>query len=247
MKISIITSTYNSAATIRDTLESVRSQDYPDVEHIIIDGLSLDNTLKIVRLFPHVNCIVSEKDKGIYDAMNKGIKTSSGDIIGILNSDDFYVDNQVLSDIVTLFKADPGLQCVYADLNYVDTQNTSKIIRKWKSGEFFENSFKLGWMPPHPTFFVKKSVYNQYGVFNLDMGTAADYELMLRFLEKYKCKVAYLPRIIINMRAGGASNQHLAARWAAHKKDKEAWKINGLRASFYTLYLKPLRKLKQFL
>lgn len=246
MKFSIITSTYNSASTVEDTLKSVRDQIHTDVEHIIIDGDSKDKTLEIVHAFPHVKKLVSEKDKGIYDAMNKGIALSGGDIIGILNSDDFYADENVLMDIEKVFIS-TSVECVYADLVYVDQHDVSKVVRKWKSGSFSDHSFMKGWMPPHPTFFVKKEMYEKYGVFNLNMGTAADYELMLRFLQKHKCKVGYLPRVIIKMRTGGASNTSLKARIRANKMDRNAWIENGLKPGMFTFILKPLRKIFQFL
>ena len=163
MKISIITSTYNSADTVRDTLESVAAQTHPDVEHIIIDGLSKDHTLDIVAEFPHVCRVLSEEDKGIYDAMNKGISLATGDIIGILNSDDFYTYPEVLSDIHNLFET-TGADCVYANLNYVDQRNTRKVIRKWISGVFSPSSFKMGWMPPHPLFLSKKKCIKISGI-----------------------------------------------------------------------------------
>lgn len=245
MKISIITSTYNSADTVRDTLESVASQTFADVEHIIIDALSKDHTLDIVAEFPHVSRVLSEEDKGIYDAMNKGISLATGDIIGILNSDDFYTYPEVLSDIHNLFQT-TGADCVYADLNYVDQHNTRKVIRKWTSGAFSPSSFSKGWMPPHPTFFVRKEVYQNFGVFNQDMGTAADYELMLRFLVRHQCPVAYLPKTIIHMRTGGASNQSIRARWKANQMDRKAWQINNLTPGLWTFILKPLRKIWQY-
>jgi len=246
IKVSIITSTFNSAATIADTLESIAGQSYSNIEHIIVDGLSKDDTLSIVSAYPHVAMVVSENDKGIYDAMNKGIYMATGDIIGILNSDDFYVDASVVQDIADIFAGDPDIQCVYADLNYVSQNDTTRIVRRWKSGNYTKESFRRGWMPPHPTFFVRKQIYDRCGVFNLQMGTAADYEIMLRILEKHRCKAAYLPRIIIHMRTGGASNQSLKARWKAHQCDRLAWKINDLKPSLLTLFMKPIRKLIQF-
>lgn len=245
MKITIITSTFNSAGTVKDTLLSVSCQTHSDIEHIIIDGLSGDNTMDIVNSFSHVSKVISEKDKGIYDAMNKGISLASGDIIGILNSDDFYKDHKVLEEINDLFEK-TSADCVYADLDYVDQYDTTKVVRKWRSGDFSYASFRNGWMPPHPTFFVRKEVYQKYGNFNLAMGTAADYELMLRFLEKHHCKVAYLPKTIINMRTGGASNQSISARLKANKMDRKAWSENGLHPGLFTFVLKPLRKVFQY-
>jgi glycosyltransferase involved in cell wall biosynthesis len=246
MKVSIITATYNSASTITDTLQSVAAQDYDNIEHIIVDGLSKDNTLAIVDTFSHIAKIKSEKDNGIYDAMNKGIAMCTGEIIGILNSDDFYVSDSVISDVVAVFHADPTVQCVYADLIYVKSSDTDKIVRKWRSRPYKSNSFISGWMPPHPTFFVRKDLYHKYGIFNTSLSTAADYELMLRFLHLHKATCKYLPKTIVKMRTGGASNQSLKARWNANRQDKLAWTLNGITPHWYTLLLKPIRKLIQY-
>jgi glycosyltransferase len=246
MKISIITATYNSAATVRDTLNAVRDQDHADIQHIIIDGMSADDTQTIVSGFPHVAKVISEKDKGIYDAMNKGIGLATGDIIGILNSDDIYTDHTVLSAIAQIF-ADPAVMTVYADLQYVDADDINRIRRTWVAGPFKKKNFYYGWMPPHPTFFVRKEVYRQAGLFSTDLRSAADYELMLRILLKYGLSVSYLPRVIVKMRMGGMSNASLNNRLRANKEDRLAWKLNGLRPNFFTLYLKPLRKIHQFI
>jgi glycosyltransferase len=245
MKVSIITATYNSAATFADTLRSVESQTYKDIEHIIVDGQSNDATLEIVSEFPHVTKVISEKDNGIYDAMNKGIKLATGEILGILNSDDFYIYSDVLQNIVEQFE-DNHVDCVYADLDYVDPRNTNKVIRRWKSGPFNPTSFELGWMPPHPTFFVRRYIYERYGAFNTSLGTAADYELMLRLLYVHKFACKYLPKTIVGMRVGGASNQNLLSRLKANKQDRLAWKMNNISPKFYTLIFKPLRKLIQY-
>jgi glycosyltransferase involved in cell wall biosynthesis len=246
MKISIITATYNSAATVRDTLVSVSGQDHPGIEHIIIDGGSKDNTLDIVREFPHVARIVSEKDRGIYDAMNKGIGLATGDVVGILNSDDVYSDASVLSDVAKAF-ADPSVQAFYADLQYVFPDDLGRVQRTWRSGPFKRGSFYYGWMPPHPTFFVRREIYDRSGLFNLELRSAADYELMLRILVKMGISAFYLPRVIVKMRAGGVSNASLANRLRANREDRLAWKLNDLRPYFFTLYLKPLRKIHQFI
>jgi len=246
MTISIITATYNSAATVRDTLECVAAQDYGSVEHIIVDGLSKDNTLSIVSEFPHVSKVLSEKDKGIYDAMNKGVGLASGDVIGILNSDDFYCSPQVLSLVMTAFQ-DPAVDAVYGDLHYVHQQNTAKITRKWKAGRFRANNFYFGWMPPHPAFFVRRKVYEQAGVFNTSLRSAADYELMLRVLLKHKMKAAYIPEVLVKMRAGGMSNASLKNRLRANNEDRQAWELNQLKPYFFTIWLKPVRKIFQFI
>ena len=246
MKISIITITYNSESTLEQTIQSVVNQSYPDIEYIIVDGKSNDNSLNIIEKYKsHITSIVSEKDAGLYDALNKGIELATGEVIGFLHSDDFYINNQVIQKYANTFLK---TQCdaVYSDLYYVDRTNTDSIIRKWKSGKYHPTSFKNGWMPPHPTFFVKKEMYSKYGKFNLDFKSAADYELMLRFILKHKIKIAYLPEYTINMRVGGKSNLTLKNRVFANLEDRLAWKKNGLKPRFYTLYLKPLRKLLQF-
>ena len=246
MKISVITATYNSAATVKDTLTCIRQQDYPDIEHIIVDGCSTDSTLDIVAGFSHVKKVISEKDKGIYDAMNKGIRQATGEVVGILNSDDVYSDVSVLSSVASAF-ADPAVMTVYADLQYVYPDDLNRIQRTWRSGEFKKRNFYYGWMPPHPTFFVRKEIYERGGLFNLDLRSAADYELMLRILVKMEIPAYYLPRVIVKMRAGGMSNASLGNRLHANKEDRLAWKLNNLKPYFFTLYLKPLRKIHQFI
>jgi glycosyltransferase involved in cell wall biosynthesis len=246
MKISIITATYNSAATIQDTLESIKYQKYNNIEHIIIDGASKDNTLNIVKTYSHVAKVISEPDKGIYDAMNKGIHAATGDIIGILNSDDFYTSTHTISNVAThLYKSQTDT--LYADLQYVDDMNTNKITRTWYADAFDKDNFLTGWMPPHPTFFVRKEVYEKYGLFDLRLHSSADYELMLRFLFKYRVSTCYLPEVIVNMRTGGQSTYSLKNRLNANQEDKLAWEFNNLTPRFYTTYLKPLRKISQFL
>lgn len=245
MKISIITITYNSESTIRDTIKSVISQNYDDIEYIIVDGLSSDSTLNIVNEYQNkISKVISEKDHGLYDALNKGILLASGEVIGIIHSDDFYTSNDVISKVANTFIFN---QCdaVYADLYYVDKNDANKIFRKWKSGIYKHGMFYKGWMPPHPTFFVRKECYQKYGTFNLKLKSAADYELMLRFIHKHKIKLAYLPEFIIKMRVGGKSNVSIVNRLRANSEDRKAWKINGLKPHFYTLYAKPLRKIIQ--
>jgi glycosyltransferase involved in cell wall biosynthesis len=246
MKVSVITATFNSAATLTDTLSSVRDQTYPLVEHLIIDGGSKDNTMEIVAGFPHVKQICSEKDRGIYDAMNKGVKRATGDIVGILNSDDFYASENVLREVVDTFQQS-GCDAVYGDLQYVDKDDVSKIVRYWRSGPYQLGAFKWGWMPPHPSFFVRRALYDRFGFFNLDMETAADYELMLRMIHKEGASLQYLPNVLVKMRTGGASNASLASRLKANTDDRKAWEINGVKPYWFTLYLKPIRKITQFI
>jgi glycosyltransferase involved in cell wall biosynthesis len=246
MKISIITATYNSAATVKDTLTSIQQQDYPDIEHIIVDGRSIDNTLKIVSGFPHIAKVISEKDKGIYDAMNKGISLATGAVIGILNSDDIYTNPTVLSTVAKVF-GDPKVMTCYADLQYVHPGNLNRTIRTWKSGPFKRRNFYNGWMPPHPTFFVRTEVYDRVGLFNPDLRSAADYEIMLRILLKHGLTSHYIPQVIVKMRAGGMSNASFGNRLRANKEDRLAWKLNELQPHFFTLYMKPIRKITQFI
>jgi glycosyltransferase involved in cell wall biosynthesis len=247
MKVSIVTICYNSAETIRETIESVISQTYKDIEYIIVDGASKDNTCDIVRSFgDRISRFVSEPDRGIYDAMNKGVKLATGDVIGILNSDDFYADANVITDIVSTFEKTNALG-VYADLVYVNRDNVDKITRTWKSGVYEEGKFLFGWMPPHPTFFVKREVYQAYGHYTTELRSSSDYEFMLRVIHKEKISVGYLPRVITKMRVGGQSNVTLTNRKKANREDRRAWKMNGLKPYFFTIALKPLRKIPQFL
>jgi glycosyltransferase involved in cell wall biosynthesis len=246
MKISIITVAYNSAGTIGDTLQSVHSQDYPDIEHIIIDGRSTDGTLDIVRKFPKVARVVSEKDNGLYDAMNKGIKLASGEVIGILNSDDVYSGPTVISSVAALF-ANKNNDTVYGDLQYVQADDLNRVVRTWRSGHFKRSSFYYGWMPPHPAFFVRKTIYERVGLFNTSLRSASDYEMMLRILFKNNFNAAYLAEVLVKMRAGGISNASFRNRLVANREDRKAWKLNQLEPYFFTLYLKPLRKVLQFL
>jgi len=244
--ISIITATFNSAATLGDTLQCVQQQDYPQIEHIIIDGASKDNTLEIARSFPHISRICSEPDHGIYDAMNKGLHLVSGDVIGILNSDDFYTHPQVLSHVMAHLER-TGAEVLYADLQYVQPLQTDRVIRLWKAGAYRHGQFLRGWMPPHPTMFVRRSVYEKFGAFNTNLRFSADYEWMLRVLHRHKVSVCYMPEVIVRMRAGGVSNANLRNRWKANREDRLAWQMNGLKPRFYTTYMKPLSKIGQYL
>jgi glycosyltransferase involved in cell wall biosynthesis len=245
-KISIITVCYNSAKTIEDTILSVINQTYNNIEYIIVDGLSTDNTLEIVNKYQDkLAKVVSEKDAGLYDAINKGIGLATGEIIANINSDDFYIDNNVIADVVAKME-DEKSDTLYADLYYVDEIDTNKVTRNWVSGAYKKGMFYKGWMPPHPTFFVRKSVYDNYGKFNLKLKSAADYEIMLRFIHKHECSISYLPRVVVRMRVGGVSNSSLKNRLKANREDKKAWEMNGLKPKPYTLIFKPLSKVLQF-
>lgn len=245
MKISIITVCYNAAETIQVCLNSVSTQSYHDIEHIIIDGASTDATLKNVHQISSHASIISEPDNGIYDAMNKGILSATGEIIGILNADDLYAHSHVLEDIIKLFQ-DTSVDACFGDLVYVNRQKTDQIIRYWKSKPYHSGLFEKGWMPPHPTFFVRRKIYNQLGLFDLNFNIAADVELLMRFIAKHKIKTAYLPQILVKMRVGGTTNkswtniikQNLEIYKAAHK--------NGLKLSPFFILYKFLDKITQF-
>lgn len=247
MKVSIITIAFNSAETIEDTIQSVIAQDYDNIEYIIIDGGSNDDTLNIIEKYKDsIHKVISEPDKGIYDAMNKGVNNASGDLIGILNSDDFYAHSDVISKVVSKI-TEANTDSIYADLVYVDRNNTNDVTRKWISGSYEDGMFLKGWMPPHPTFFLKKICYDKYGTYTLKLKSAADYELMLRMLHKHKISTTYLPQIITKMRVGGESNVSIKNRIRANKEDAEAWRMNGLKPGAFTRFKKPLSKVKQFL
>ncbi|HEX5001807.1 MAG TPA: glycosyltransferase family 2 protein [Bacteroidia bacterium] len=248
MKISIITITYNSAKTVEETIKSVAAQDYQDLEYIIVDGKSKDRTLEIVNKYASkISNLVSEKDNGLYDALNKGIKLATGDVIGMLHSDDVYSDSNVISKVAALFESSSQPDAVYADLVFVDRTNPDKVLRTWKAGEYEPGSFLKGWMPPHPTFFVKREVYEKLGGFNTTLKLSADYELMLRFIHKNGIRVAYLPETIVKMRMGGVSNTSFFVKLKANMEDKLAWKLNDIKPGFFTRFMKPLNKVKQYL
>jgi len=245
MTISIITVTLNCRDTLRGAIDSVLCQTAAS-ERIVVDGGSTDGTMDIVREYgAQIHRAVSEPDQGIYDAMNKGVRLASGEIVGILNADDFYVHDRVLEKVLQVF-AEKGVDSVYGDLEYVSPVQTDKVVRRWKAGPFQTSDFLLGWMPPHPAFFVRKSVYEKYGLYRPEFISAGDYEMMLRLLYKHRISAAYLPEVLVRMRAGGVSNRSLRRRLAANREDRKAWEVNGLKAPFYTTILKPLRKINQF-
>ena len=246
VKISVITAVRNGADTISDCIKSIQSQTVP-VEHIVIDGGSTDSTLEIIEEYKSdIAQVVSESDKGIYDAMNKGLRLVSGDVIGILNADDFYAGPEALEKVANAFSYESVDSC-YCDLVYVNSKNSNQVLRYWHSGGFKPKKFYWGWMPPHPTFFVRRHVYEKYGLFNIDLGSAADYELMLRFLFKNKIRTVYIPEILVKMRSGGVSNASLKNRFMANRNDRLAWKANGLKPYPWSLWLKPLRKIPQYI
>ena len=248
LKVSIITATFNSASHIADCVKSIHFQTYNNIEHLIIDGASKDKTLEIIKATPNrIEKIISEPDKGIYDAMNKGIQAATGDVIGILNSDDFFADKDVIAKIANEFLEDSELEAVYTNLYYVQQNDPSKIVRHWISGPFKKKSFFKGWHPPHPTLYLRKDVYDKYGLFNLNFPLAADFELMLRFFEKHNIKTKHLPITTIRMRLGGATSKN----WENVRKQNfecmEAFRANGFKPPvLYPIY-RLLPKLLQFL
>ncbi len=216
------------------------------MEHILIDGGSVDDTSRIIDARRGALArVVSEPDRGIYDAMNKGIGLASGDVVGILNADDYYPSGDALEKVSAAF-SDPAVDACYGDLVYVSGGDAGRIIRYWRSGEFAPGKFYRGWMPPHPTFFVRREAYERFGSFNLELGSAADYEIMLRLLLKHRLRAVYIPEVLVHMRTGGISNASLANRFKANRMDRRAWQVNGLRPRFWTLWAKPLRKVGQW-
>lgn len=247
MKISIITVTLNSSCVIASCLESVKNQTYDNIEQIVIDGKSTDDTLSIIKSKPYkISTLISEPDNGIYDAMNKGIQNATGDIVGFLNSDDFYANNKVISKAVREFERDPLLDACYSDLIYVDQLKISKTVRYVKSNEFNEGLFSKGWCPPHPTFFVRRSVYKKFGNFDLSYKFASDVDLMMRFLEKYKIKSKYIPEVWVKMRMGGVTNKNLKNIWLQNKEIINSFNKNNLSVNLLRfLILKIISRIVQ--
>jgi len=232
MQISVITVTFNCASVIQDCISSVAGQTHSDIEHIVIDGKSTDGTVEILK--EHMDSLavlVSEPDNGIYDAMNKGIAFASGDIIGFLNADDFYAHDRVLEVVAKCFIGDPMLDVCYADLMYVDQFDLTHTVRYWQSNSFVPGSFSCGWCPPHPTFFVRRSVYERFGGFDLSYRIAADVELMMRLLEVHKLRVKYVPDVWVKMRMGGTTNKNWRNVWAQNQEVLRALKSHELSAN----------------
>ena len=252
LKISIITVVYNNEDYIQDAMNSVLSQEYNDYEYIIIDGGSTDDTVALIsstfKNYPKTETIfISEEDGGIYDAMNKGILLSSGDVVGLLNSDDIYADERVLGKVASIF-TNTSIDLCYSDLVYVDKHDPNKVIRYWKSRNYEDGLFKKGWAPPHPTFFVRRKVYDKYGVFDLEFKLAADFELMVRFLEKYKIPSIYIPNVLVRMRLGGATNKNIINIIKQNIEIYHAGKKNNIHVSMLSLVIyKGLNRMAQFI
>lgn len=247
MKVSIITVVFNGEKYIQDCIRSVLAQDYSNIEYIIIDGASTDHTLSIINTYKdQIHHLISEKDQGIYDALNKGISLAGGDIIGILNADDMLASSTVVSNIVTKF-AEESVDGVYGNLNYIDANHPQNIIRNWISKQHQIKDFNKGWMPAHPTLYLKKSLFKNYGSYSLNYGTAGDYELMLRFLYRYQIKAVFLDQLIVNMRMGGMSNASIKQRYLAFINDYRAAKNNQIVFPLCAIILKKMVKIGQFL
>ena len=248
MKISVITVVYNNERTIKEAMQSVLSQTYEDIEYVIIDGKSKDNTVNLINDYKdNLGYFISEKDNGLYDAMNKGIIACTGEVIGILNSDDLYQDSDVIAAVMEEFINDAELDILYGDLVYVKSDNTNKVVRNWKSKNYYNSFFENANVPPHPALFVRNNVYKKAGLFDLQYKLAADYELMLRMFKKHHFKSKYFNRLIVKMRLGGATNQSFTNIVVQNKEILKAWRNNDLRAPLYLMPLRIFKRLAQFI
>ena len=246
LKISIITVTYNSEKFLQSCIESIQSQDYPHIEHIIVDGKSTDGTLAIIKANEKsISRWISETDRGMYDAINKGMRLATGDIIGLLNSDDLLASTDVISTIAKTF-TEKNVDSIYADLLFVQQQDTSQVYRTWKSISYKRDRFRYGWMPAHPTFYFKRSLLEKYGDYENHFFSAADYEFMARYLFVHKVSSYHVPKMFVKMRIGGASNGNFYQRLRANRRDYLAMKKNKIPCALVVSILKPLIKLHQY-
>ncbi len=242
MKVSIITVVLNNEAYIEECIKSVVRQGYDDIEYIVVDGGSSDGTIDLIRAYEkNISQWISGPDGGIFDAMNKGIQMATGEVVGILNSDDFYPDADVI-DLVTREFQSKGVDSVFADLVYVKRDNPDEVVRYYRSSNFQPERFAFGWMPAHPTFFVRRDCYEQYGLFKTDYKIAADYELLVRFLSQHKISFSYIPRVIINMRTGGISTKNIKSNWVLNNEIIRACRENGIETNLLKVYSKYLVK-----
>jgi glycosyltransferase involved in cell wall biosynthesis len=246
-KISIVTAVFNRQRTIADTIESVLSQSYANIEYIVVDGMSNDGTNEVIdRYAEQIDTYVREPDDGIYDALNKGIARASGDVIGFVHADDLLAHDRVISAIADVFERKPETEAVYGDLLYVDENNTDRVVRYWRSGRYRRNRFFFGWMPPHPTCYIRRRCYEQYGDYDNSMSISADYDLLVRMFVKHEIRVEAIQDVLVKMRVGGVSNVSLRARRRANREDALAWSNSGLRKPFALRLIKPLRKIGQY-
>lgn len=248
MSISIITVAKNAERTIGSSVASVASQDYPNLQHILIDGASTDQTVATaISSHNRISQVVSEPDLGIYDAMNKGAARASGDIIGFLNADDVYPNPFVISNVVAQFSADPTLDACYSNLVYVDNATASKIIRQWKSNPYYDGLFSLGWVPPHPTVFFKKSTFDMIGAFDIHYKFAADFDFLMRAFVRHKIRSKFVSETWVKMRVGGATNRSLSNIVKGNKEIYHSLKRNGIRFPFAVIFFRMMRRFPQFL
>ena len=246
MKVSIVTVVRNCREYVSAAIESVLEQRHCEVEYIIIDGGSTDGTLQQIDSYrPRLAHFISEPDRGLYDAMNKGLGLATGEIVGFLNADDVYEGDEVLAHVVSALERD-GADCLYGDIAYVRPHDLESVIRYWRSGQYYHGKFRWGWMPPHPAFFARRTLYEAWGRYSLDLAYAADYELMFRFLHRYRAEASYLPELLVRMRTGGHSNRTVRARIRANLEVLRAWRLNGYKPRWSTAVLKPLSKLPQY-
>lgn len=246
LKLSIITAVYNREATVAQAIASVAAQSHNDVEHLIIDGASTDGTLDAVQSLARPGMrVISEPDQGIYDALNKGIFAATGEVVGLMHSDDFFAHDRVLENVALAFER-TGADAVYGDLDYVAAADTSRVVRHWRSGEFAPQRLVRGWMPPHPTLFVRREAMLRLGLYNTDYRIAADYEAILRWFGKGGLSLTYIPEVLVKMRLGGESNRSLDRIILKSREDYRALRSNGV-GGFGALAWKNLSKLPQFL
>lgn len=246
MKISVVTAVYNRHVTIGDAIESVAAQSHPNLEHITVDAMSDDGSSEIIE--QHSGSIsrrIREPDKGIYDALNKGIQAATGEVVGFLHADDLFAHVDVIAWISDLMNSE-DFDAVYGDLTYVGFQDPKKVIRYWQSGKYDRSRFRRGWMPPHPTVYVRREIYEKHGGYRTDLGSAADYECMVRLLYKNQIRVGYIPKIFVKMRVGGESNASLRNRLIANRNDQKAWIENGIKPPFGLRLSKPISKIKSY-
>lgn len=247
MKISIITVVWNNKDTIKNAIDSVLEQTYKNIEYIVVDGASTDCTVEVVQSYgDKISKFVSEPDRGLYDAMNKGIALATGDVVGILNSDDFYIDEYVIEKVVREFE-EKQVDSIYADLVYVKPENIEKVVRCYDSSHFAPEKFAYGWMPAHPTFFVKRWIYEKYGVFRTDLKIGADFDILARFLYTHKISHSYMKEVFVKMRTGGVSTGGLKATWQIAKEQLQVCRDNGIDTNIFKILSKYPRKLMELL
>lgn len=246
VRISVVTAVFNRVDTINAAITSVHEQDFDNVEHVIQDGTSSDGTLEIIhQLATSATSLISEPDSGIYDAINRGIRRASGDVIGLMHSDDIFASDDVLTKVAAAFQ-NPKIDGVYGDLQYVAADDTNRVIRHWRAGEYHPRLINRGWMPPHPTLYLRREVFDRFGLYDPSFRISADYDAMLRYLVKGKIQLAYIPEVLVKMRVGGESNGSLGRILRKSREDLRAMRNNGI-GGFGTLAAKNLSKLGQFI